>query len=591
MEIKPYDKTISEVLTEKRYKIPGFQRDFSWEKKYCREFLYDMFSQIRVGDELTSTDYFLGTMLFLKEEGSVELKVIDGQQRLTTITILFSAIARLLRQKNEVGLSDATFKNIVFIDRRNIERKVVHPPNSFPYFTKVIQKIDPDKKAKPSSDEEDLIKDTYDYFEKALSEAEISKTIKKAFVNKGEEEIIDTNKYDYIEILIALRDQVLDSKLIYIESTSHEQANMIFEILNAKGKKLSPIDLIKNKVFENVGKTIDEEAEVQWKKLQRKLQNNDVPMLVFFRHFWASKYKKCTANSLYGSVNGQISKGNKDDKQKKTVALLAELERNAEIYCYICSPDDITFWDKKKAYQEVIDSLVFTRDFNVTQYRIAVLALIKARRENKISMKWFIRSLKCIEEFTFIFFKLFSSRASKVESLFSKFAIELTNASKENASTVIENTLMKGLKNEIQGFSEFRERFKLLFYTKSLDVESTDFVLVRYVINKMNVYNSTTSNFVDKACSLEHIAPDDKDNEVSWNIGNIIALEEVINNRLGNIEYDLKKVGYKDSNYKEVQTFVEENSTWEIEQIDDRADQLADLFYNVIMDEAIRKKN
>lgn len=208
MNIKPYDKTVSQLLTDTRYKIPSFQRDFSWEKKHYREFLFDMLNQIKADEELINQDYFLGTMLFLKDDESSELKVIDGQQRLTTITILFSAISRLLRKMDEVNIADATFKFIIFKDRKNMDQKVIFPPNSFPFFTKVIQKKEPDNDIQSTSDEEDLIKETYDYFLSVLSENKIAITIKDAFLN-SDSEIIDVKKYGYSNVLIALRNKYL----------------------------------------------------------------------------------------------------------------------------------------------------------------------------------------------------------------------------------------------------------------------------------------------------------------------------------------------------------------------------------------------
>lgn len=589
MKIKPYDKTVSEILTDKRYKIPSFQRDFSWDKKYYKEFLYDMLKQLKFGKEIQSTDYFLGTMLFLKEDDSIELKVIDGQQRLTTTTILFSAISRLLKEKGEDDLAEATFKYIVFKDRLAKEQKVIFPPNSFPYFTKVIQKVVPDAKAAPKTDEEDLIKETYDYFKDSLSENKIRKTIYAAYLNKTEDSVIDIEKYGYVSVLVALRDQVLDSQLIYIETDSHEQANMIFEILNAKGKKLSSIDLIKNKMFEYVGDTVDDEAEVQWKKIQYKLQEQEIPMLVFFRHFWVSKYSKTTANSLYSSVNDVISKGTAEIRKKNTIELLDELNRNVEIYTYIDRPDNLKFWSQKRAYQEIIDALMFIKDFNITQYRIAVLAIIRAKRENKITMKWFLNAIVCIEEFSFTFFQLFSSRASKVENVFSKFAITLTKCDKKDAVNVIENELLKELWALMPSYEEFKVKFQDLMYTKTLDTDLTDFTSVRYIINKMNVYYNENSKYVDRACSIEHIIPDDKDDEMTWNIGNLISLEETINGNLGNKPYNRKKAGYLKSNYKEVREFVSENGMWERKQIRKRSEELADLFYNKIIHKELRK--
>lgn len=364
---------------------------------------------------------------------------------------------------------------------------------------------------------------------------------------------------------------------------------MIFEILNAKGKKLSAIDLIKNKIFENVGSTVDEEAEVQWKKIQQKLSERDIPMLVFFRHFWASKYKKTSANNLYNGVNVVISKGNKEVKKKRTIELLKELNENVAPYIYIDSPNDLSFWDNKKAYQEIVDTLFFIKTFNTTLYRIAVLALIRAKQEEKINMKWFKKSILCIEEFSFVFFQIFSSRGSKVEDLFSKFAIELTSCEKNNAISVINIKLLDELKKIMPSYEEFKGRFMDLKYTNSLKKNSTDYTSVRYVINKINIYYSDNSKIVDKSCSIEHIIPDDKINNITWNIGNLIPLEEVINNRLGEAKYDEKKEGYLESDYKEVREFVKLNSTWEENQIEKRAEEIANLYYNKIMQIEIRE--
>jgi len=96
MNIKPQDKTIKELLlSEHQFIIPRFQREYSWERKHYKEFLSDMLDCLLVGQgNITVNQYFLGTMLFVGdcfENEQDEISVVDGQQRLTTITILFSA--------------------------------------------------------------------------------------------------------------------------------------------------------------------------------------------------------------------------------------------------------------------------------------------------------------------------------------------------------------------------------------------------------------------------------------------------------------------------------------------------------------------
>lgn len=98
MNIKPYDKTIRDLLGSKRqFLIPRFQREYSWEKKNYREFFEDMMGNLTITDgKISASQYFLGTMLFIGNftEGTDQvIQVVDGQQRLTTITILFSALS------------------------------------------------------------------------------------------------------------------------------------------------------------------------------------------------------------------------------------------------------------------------------------------------------------------------------------------------------------------------------------------------------------------------------------------------------------------------------------------------------------------
>lgn len=106
MNIKPQDKTIKELLLSGRqFIIPRFQREYSWDKKNYKEFLDDMLNCLIVSDGKVIYDqYFLGTMLFVGDcfEGDKsEIDVVDGQQRLTTITILFSALSDRFLQINQ----------------------------------------------------------------------------------------------------------------------------------------------------------------------------------------------------------------------------------------------------------------------------------------------------------------------------------------------------------------------------------------------------------------------------------------------------------------------------------------------------------
>ncbi len=121
MDIKPSDKTIRELLISKRqFVIPRFQREYSWEKSNYQEFLDDMLGNLVIQNGvICARSYFLGTMLFIgnfSEGTKKEIQVVDGQQRLTTITILFSVMSDVLKKIGEDDLADILFR--IYYDKR-----------------------------------------------------------------------------------------------------------------------------------------------------------------------------------------------------------------------------------------------------------------------------------------------------------------------------------------------------------------------------------------------------------------------------------------------------------------------------------------
>lgn len=106
----------------------------------------------------------------------------------------------------------------------------------------------------------------------------------------------------------------------------------------------------------------------------------------------------------------------------------------------------------------------------------------------------------------------------------------------------------------------------------------------KYAIQKLNCFYSETEVFDDNG-SIEHILPES--NEISLNIGNLILLELKINNKAKNNSYLTKKEDYSRSNYKWVQNFVKSHEAWNENEINARAKQLAQIYYEKIFDRKI----
>ena len=138
MDIKPYDKTIRDLLGSKRqFIIPRFQREYSWDKKNYQEFLDDMIGNLIINNrKISSSQYFLGTMLFIgnfTEGTEQEIQVVDGHQRLTTITIMFSALSDRFIELNENTLSRQIFTYIMTEDDDGNEVRILKSKTNYPF--------------------------------------------------------------------------------------------------------------------------------------------------------------------------------------------------------------------------------------------------------------------------------------------------------------------------------------------------------------------------------------------------------------------------------------------------------------------------
>lgn len=576
MNIKPYDKTVRDLLGSKRqFVIPRFQREYSWDKKNYQEFLEDMLGNLIIKDgRISSSQYFLGTMLFIgnfAEGTEQEIQVVDGQQRLTTITILFSAMSDIFLTLGEQTLSRQLFAYIMTEDDDGNEVRILKSKTSYPFFSYFIQ--DKEKKMSPdaTTEEEHCIKETYEYFRAQLTEAKLKSMLKR----KHGSEIVEA--LSEIDVLKALRDQVLNSTFISISTTDREQANKIFEILNAKGKRLAYIDLIKNKIFEVLNKVEPADfAEETWKNIKETLSfgKESVGLATFYQHFWSSKYKKVSSNKLYEAFNSTIKKS-----ETEYTEFIKELLKNAKIYMQIVNPKREDY-NNRKEYFGIVQSLSCINNyFNVVQVRIALLALFDTKQRGIVDFTMLRDTLSYLENFHFAYNAILANRTNRLEKIYSSFAIALRKSqTKAEAKCVIRDKLVAPLDELFPTFDSFSEKFVALSFTKKDKVSN---VKTKYAINKLNSLYSNNEVFANDG-TIEHIIPE-KEQGNTLNIGNLILLEDNLNVEAGRENYANKCAVYAKSNYIWVKNFVAQHEQWDSSMIEQRAKEMAKVYYTEIL--------
>lgn len=582
MDIKPYDKTIRDLLGSKRqFIIPRFQREYSWEKKNYKEFFEDMMGNLTIENgHIVANQYFLGTMLFIgnfAEGTDQEIQVVDGQQRLTTITILFSALSDRFTELGEETLSRQIFSYIMTEDDDGNEVRILKTRTSYPFFAYFIQ--DKGKKIQKNADseEETCIKEAYDYFRSQLKDNKL----KELIIKKDKRNRDKVNSLKEINILKALRDQVLNSTFVSISTKDRDQANRIFEILNAKGKRLADIDLIKNKIFELLKKEEPADfAEETWKKIKSTINTGKetVGLATYYRHFWISKYKKTYSNKLYDAFNSTINKS-----EKAYSEFLEDMLHNAEIYMKIVNPKREDY-DNRKEYYWLVQSLnVLNNYFNVVQVRIALLALFEAKDRKVINSKIFKEAVLYLENFHFAYNAICSGNPNKLEKIYSTFAISLRKAAKKDeARKIIQGILIDPLDKLFPSYDDFYKKFILLTYSKK---DNPSNMKAKYVINKLNCYFWRKETFEDDG-SVEHLVPESA-GEQSLSIGNLILLEDGLNVKAGEEIYTKKREIYKESKYDWIKNFCIKYQTWDHSMINKRAEDMAKFFYIKILKKKI----
>lgn len=581
MNIKPYDKTVRDLLGSKRqFVIPRFQREYSWDKKNYQEFLEDMLGNLIIKDgRISSSQYFLGTMLFIgnfAEGTEQEIQVVDGQQRLTTITILFSAMSDIFLTLGEQTLSRQLFAYIMTEDDDGNEVRILKSKTSYPFFSYFIQ--DKEKKMSPdaTTEEEHCIKETYEYFRAQLTEAKLKSMLKR----KHGSEIVEA--LSEIDVLKALRDQVLNSTFISISTTDREQANKIFEILNAKGKRLAYIDLIKNKIFEVLNKVEPADfAEETWKNIKETLSfgKESVGLATFYQHFWSSKYKKVSSNKLYEAFNSTIKKS-----ETEYTEFIKELLKNAKIYMQIVNPKREDY-NNRKEYFGIVQSLSCINNyFNVVQVRIALLALFDTKQRGIVDFTMLRDTLSYLENFHFAYNAILANRTNRLEKIYSSFAIALRKSqTKAEAKCVIRDKLVAPLDELFPTFDSFSEKFVALSFTKKDKVSN---VKTKYAINKLNSLYINNEVFANDG-TIEHIIPE-KEQGNTLNIGNLILLEDNLNVEAGHENYANKCAVYAKSNYIWVKNFVAQHEQWDSSMIEQRAKEMAKVYYTEILKRRLR---
>lgn len=315
------------IYLRETYHIPDYQREYTWESDELSDFWDDLIYTKSDADGMT---HFFGQIVVHSDEEEKRKYIIDGQQRTITSVIFLSALQefyeRIFMETKNEDADDKRSEIASIIGRCTSKKNDLHlilGEADEVYFRDNIQlrKIRVDKKEKKRSHEH----------------------MRQAFIffcNKLEDSLAGyTEEDDKIDCLDSYYDTFVERfEVLYLEASKLEEAFIIFETLNARGRALETTDLLKNYMFRQ-SKDVPA-AQKQWNSMLNALGKADPTK--FIRHFWNSNHEFEREKTLYRAITKNI-KTPKASKQ-----LLTELVRCAPCYCSINNPDDNNYFENNQ---------------------------------------------------------------------------------------------------------------------------------------------------------------------------------------------------------------------------------------------------
>ena len=564
MKINSIDKNIKSVLSGSYYRIPRFQRPYSWTQENIADFWVDT-----VVD--SEADYFIGSVVVF-DAGNDTFGIVDGQQRLSTITMVLCALRNALDAEGFHGLAKAAHQLVERADINNKPRFVLSTESSYPYFQEYVQKWgDPDMPVQVGEEEKDIAG--------AFSQIcqYIAETVRST---KDDPTLSDERKKREIEDkLTSIRDRLLNLKLIFVELDNEDDAYMIFETLNTRGKDLNAADLVKAYLArlmpaKNIG--VDT-TKIRWEQVLTSIESSsaDIDVVGFLHHYWLSKYEYTTVKKLFKEIKKRV-------KRDRAQTFLNELVKDAETYRQIHEVSQ-TSWRIEQ--QRIRDSLYAFTLFRIRQQVPMVLSIMRDYKAGKLKKKEVERMLAAIENFHFVFTAVTSQRSSGgISQMYASSARNLVNSVTSEARSAVLKDLHDKLRNRIPSYQEFEANFKEIRYSDDYTKQKK---LVKYILRRVHEHHNKGVAADYDRMTIEHIIPQDEfaagltDHEHMAQLGNLTLVPEGLNEKLGDKPFPEKKRILDEHNVK-LDHVLNSNSTWADEQIELRTNWLADLCYNRI---------
>src|SRR5262245_52485911 len=282
---------IGHALSDNKLAVPPYQRSYAWTDKNVQDLYQDVATAIARND----TEYFLGSIVVTKGEGT-RSEVVDGQQRLATTTALIAAIRDYFLKAKETGRAETIEQEYLFT-RELKSQEIVSKLQ--------LNEIDNDfflKRILTRSDAADrkTAKPTRESHERLENAAQLA----AKFVKQLSEQTKTPSDF-LIQWIDYLRNQV---KVIWVQVPDEANAFTIFETLNDRGLDLAVSDILKNYLFHRSEDRL-KETQQRWIAMTGILEaaESEAVVVAYIRHLWSARNGLVRERDLYERIKQRIT--------------------------------------------------------------------------------------------------------------------------------------------------------------------------------------------------------------------------------------------------------------------------------------------
>lgn len=539
----------------KIYKVPPFQRDYSWQKENWEDLWQDI---LALHDNSNASHYMGALVLQNSRESDKAFTIIDGQQRLATLSIVAIAVIEKIGQLVLKGVDPESnqarqeiLKRTYLGDKdprslRYSSKLFLNEINDDFYQSNLINSLRPPRNIRALKKSNQLIWQSFEYFSSQLEQLQ-------EVARDGEK-------------LAAFLQESIAQQLLFIQINVEDELNAytVFETLNARGIELSSTDLLKNYIFSLFQGPDDlNEAQRQWRRIIGTVQMEKFPE--FLRYYLSLRNSRVRRERLFKLVRDEVKNA------QQAFNLLDQLEEYSSLFIALGNAND-EFWNEYRGDTSHIRELI--RELEMFRVKQAYPSLFAAYQ--KFSPADFTRLLKLVTVISFRYSVVSSLNPNELETLYNKVAIAITND---------KITTPRQVFDALKPIYVLDEKFQQDFSLFATPTRGQKKKLVRHILYKLEVDAREIDDVSEESFSIEHILPENPSDdwqqdfseaqmdEMVYRLGNLTPLETAVNRDIGQQHYAIKQPNYLNSAYSLTQQITAEE--WTPDTIAARQERLA----------------